>query len=60
MGAEISNWCVECHMPNQESRILKVNHPNRVISPAYRNHVVAVYPDASKATLKKVKTLRAQ
>lgn len=50
VGLQIEDLCIECHMPDQESR-LRVHQADGSLSPAYRNHRIAIYPDATEKVL---------
>ena len=58
VGTRIGDYCVACHMPDQESQVLSVNRSVESISPAYRNHVIAIYRDTTEKVLRQLEKLR--
>lgn len=49
--AQFEDLCIDCHMPDQASRRLRVHRTDETLSPLYRNHRIAIYPDATDAVL---------
>ena len=52
LGAEIANNCIDCHMPNQESRVVFLDVEGKKVNPKFRTHWIKVYrsksaPDAN-------------
>jgi len=51
VGRGISERCVDCHMPNQQSRVISIQTPGKTFHQSYRNHTIAIYPAAAKNVL---------
>lgn len=41
--------CVDCHMPLQPSRLIRIAEERGTLAPSYRTHHIAVYPRTSNA-----------
>jgi Cytochrome c554 and c-prime len=44
LGANIASNCIDCHMPNQESKVLFVDVQGKRVSPKIRSHWIKAYP----------------
>lgn len=42
----LANGCVDCHMPLQDSRVIRMAAPTGTIASSYRNHRIGIYPAA--------------
>jgi len=47
LGAGIVNDCVDCHMPNQESKTVFLDVNGKQVNPRFRSHWIKVYAGAS-------------
>jgi Cytochrome c554 and c-prime len=45
IGQEIARNCIDCHMPNMESKVLSMNVNGKKESPRVRTHWIKVYPE---------------
>ena len=43
LGADIANNCIDCHMPNQESKVLFVDVQGKRVNPKIRSHWIKIY-----------------
>jgi len=55
LGARLMDKCIDCHMPNEDSRLISVNTPAKRISVYYRNHAIGVYPKAADSALQAIR-----
>ncbi len=55
-GAGISNNCVDCHMPLQESKVLFVRANGKTLHPKVRNHTIGIYRENTASTVSSEKT----
>jgi hypothetical protein len=39
--------CLDCHMPNQESKLVRIETATAKYPVRYRNHTIGVYPGSS-------------
>jgi hypothetical protein len=46
-GVHLMEQCVDCHMPNQESNIVRIETATTKYPVPYRNHTIGVYPRSS-------------
>jgi hypothetical protein len=46
-GHEIANDCIDCHMPNQESRVVFLDVEGKRVNPKFRTHWIKVYRSKS-------------
>ncbi len=44
LGPEIASNCIDCHMPNQESKAVFLDVNGKKINPQFRTHWIKVYP----------------
>jgi hypothetical protein len=47
-GRSISNKCVDCHLPNQDSNVIVSSHDGVRIRPKVRNHWIKIYPEVGR------------
>lgn len=47
LGSKISNGCVDCHMPVQESKAIATDSNGERIKARVRTHWIKVYPNAN-------------
>lgn len=47
-GVPPKEQCLDCHMPNQESKLVRIETAMAKYSVPYRNHTIGVYPRSSK------------
>lgn len=47
LGHEIANDCIDCHMPNQESRVVFLDVEGKRVNPKFRTHWIKVYRSKS-------------
>jgi predicted CXXCH cytochrome family protein len=52
IGQRMMTECIGCHLPNQPSKAIEINTPTRQFAPAYRSHLIAIYPELSAAILR--------
>ena len=45
-GQQLAGRCVDCHMPNQPTRLIISSWNGRTVAPRVRNHWIKVYPEA--------------
>ncbi len=50
--ARLLSDCVECHMPDQPSQLIRINTPAGNYSPAYRQHTIGVYREIAERLLR--------
>lgn len=50
-GTRLASRCVDCHMPEQGSELVRVDEARRKLSVLYRNHRIAIYPGESERVL---------
>ena len=43
-GVHLNEQCVDCHMPNQKSKVIRIDTTTTKYPVLYRNHHIAVYP----------------
>src|SRR5215510_8461937 len=43
VGSQIMNYCIDCHMPNRKSNLIRINAPGKQFAPEYRSHAIGVY-----------------
>ena len=48
MGHEITNKCIDCHMPIEETNVIVSQTAGNVLHAKMRNHWIKVYADSSK------------
>jgi len=51
VGPQIMNYCIDCHMPNRKSNLIRINTPAKQFAPEYRSHAIGVYRQVAEATL---------
>jgi len=51
IGPQMMNYCVDCHMPNRKSNLIRINAPAKQFAPEYRSHAIGVYSQVAEATL---------
>jgi Cytochrome c554 and c-prime len=49
LGPEIASNCIDCHMPNQESKVVFLDVNGKKINPQFRTHWIKVYPPTPAA-----------
>jgi hypothetical protein len=47
LGHEIASNCIDCHMPNQESRVVFLDVNGKKLNPRFRTHWIKVYSDSA-------------
>jgi hypothetical protein len=47
MGQQIANNCIDCHMPELESKAVFVDVNGKKVIPKFRTHLIKVYPATS-------------
>jgi len=52
IGARLTTYCIDCHMPVRKSNALQINTPGRHASLYFRSHEIAVYPDVAAQLLR--------
>jgi hypothetical protein len=48
LGREIANNCIDCHMPNQETKVVFLDVSGKKVNPRFRTHWIKVYPSSPK------------
>jgi Cytochrome c554 and c-prime len=51
IGPQMMNYCVDCHMPNRKSSLIRINAPGKQFAPEYRSHAIGVYRQVAEAAL---------
>jgi Cytochrome c554 and c-prime len=46
LGSEIGSNCIDCHMPNQESKVVSLDVDRKKINPQFRTHWIKVYQES--------------
>jgi hypothetical protein len=54
IGPQMMNYCVDCHMPNRKSNLIRISTPSNQFAPEYRSHAIGVYRQVSEAALQKI------
>src|SRR5262249_24657652 len=54
LGPRMMNYCVDCHMPNRKSNLIRINAPGKQFAPEYRSHAIGVYRQIAGATLQTI------
>jgi hypothetical protein len=52
IGARMITDCIDCHMPNQASRLIRINTPSKPFSPSLRSHLIGIYPEVAATVLR--------
>lgn len=57
--ATISSNCIDCHMPEQKSKLIemKISNSNKMDEATLRTHYITIYPDATKKYLAKISAI---
>jgi len=58
LGPRMMNYCVDCHMPNRKSNLIRINAPVKQFAPEYRSHAIGVYRQVAEATLQTIQGKR--
>jgi hypothetical protein len=58
VGEKIAANCIDCHMPNQKSNVIRINIGMATFSPEYRNHAIGIYPSETAKMLKVLQRLK--
>lgn len=60
LGAAINNYCINCHMPQKASNVIKIGASRGQMDAPYllHSHRIAIYPDEAKKVLAFIKTQR--
>jgi len=53
IGRRMMTDCVDCHMPNRETRLIRISTPTKQVSPYLRSHLIGIYPEVSSAMLRR-------
>ncbi len=51
IGDRLMTKCIDCHMPNQTSRLIRINTPSGQFSPTLRSHLIGIYPALAEKLL---------
>ncbi|HEU0179552.1 MAG TPA: multiheme c-type cytochrome [Blastocatellia bacterium] len=51
VGPQIMNYCIDCHMPNRKSNLIRINTAAKQFAPEYRSHAIGVYRQVAEAAL---------
>src|SRR5215475_14271322 len=51
IGPQATSYCIDCHMPNQKSNLIRINTPGKQFAPECRSHAIGVYRQVTDATL---------
>jgi len=54
IGPQMMNSCVDCHMPNRKSNLIRINTPAKQFAPEYRSHAIGVYRKVAEAILQTI------
>ncbi len=54
VGSQITNYCVDCHMPNRKSNLIRINAPAKQFAPEYRSHAIGIYRQVTEAILETI------
>lgn len=52
IGDRLEALCIDCHMPKQPSRIIRIEGPGEPFAQTYRTHTIAVYRERSEVLLR--------
>ncbi|HEY2932887.1 MAG TPA: multiheme c-type cytochrome [Acidobacteriota bacterium] len=58
LGKQIAENCIDCHLPNQPSRLITIMRPWGNYAPSYRNHLIGIYPAETAKFLQRLKENR--
>jgi hypothetical protein len=47
MGHAIAGNCIDCHMPNLESKVVFLDVNGKKLNPRFRTHWIKVYPEVT-------------
>jgi Cytochrome c554 and c-prime len=53
-GSQLMSYCIDCHMPNRKSRLIRIDAPARQFAPEYRSHAIGIYRQAAETVLKTI------
>ena len=56
IGQRMMTDCIDCHMPSQQSRLIRINTPGKPFSPSLRSHLIAIYPEVAATVLRSSKS----
>jgi hypothetical protein len=52
IGARLTTAaCIDCHMPNRRSSVIRINTATSPSSLSFRSHQIGVYPDVAAEVL---------
>jgi hypothetical protein len=54
IGPQATSYCIDCHMPNQKSNLIRINTPGKQFAPECRSHAIGVYRQITEATLQTI------
>ena len=55
VGSSLQEHCIGCHMPNQRSKVITIASDTDIFAQSYRNHMIAIYPQATQRVLNRLK-----
>jgi hypothetical protein len=50
-GPQMMSRCIDCHMPNLKSNLIRINKPDKQFAPDCRSHAIGVYRQVADETL---------
>src|SRR5215510_2871832 len=48
-GPQMMSRCIDCHMPNLKSNLIRINTPGKQFAPECRSHAIGVYRQVAEA-----------
>jgi len=55
IGGRMMTSCVDCHMPNEESKVIQISTSARRLPLYFRSHAIGIYPEVSAMVLESSK-----
>jgi cytochrome c554/c'-like protein len=54
-GSQWMSYCIDCHMPNRKSNLIRINTTAEQFAPEYRSHAIGIYRQIAEAALKTIR-----
>ncbi len=54
VGPSARQHCIGCHMADQRSSVITIDSDTEAFAQRYRNHTIAIYPEATQRVLKRL------
>src|SRR2546425_1933097 len=52
IGDRLMTDCIDCHMPNRQSKAIQINTPTKPFVLYFRSHAIGIYPAVARAVLR--------